>query len=125
MINKTYSCSQLEFYRKFFILLSIIQTDETKRLTKSEIEVLIHFLQIKGTYKDLKFKTQEQLIVKEKLQISLENVKTILTNLTKKQYILTNKDTTKYLHPGIETLLSKAITTGDFSITFNFKIENE
>ena len=47
MISKTYSCSELEFYIKFFDILNIVQSNPEARLTKSEIQILVHFLLIK------------------------------------------------------------------------------
>jgi len=124
MISKTYSCSELEFYIKFFDILNIVQSNPEARLTKSEIQILVHFLLIKGTFKELKFKTKEQLIVKEKLQITLQNVRTTLTNLKNKNYIqVTNKIYS--LHPTIESYFKKALESKNFTIEFNFKIENE
>jgi len=124
MISKTYSCSELEFYTKFFEILNIVQSNPDNKLTKSEIQILSHFLLIEGTFKELKFKTKEQLIVKDKLQITLQNVRTIITNLKNKNYIQVT-DEIHYLHPGIEAYFKKALESKNFTIAINFKIENE
>lgn len=124
MISKTYSCSELEFYTKFFEILNIVQSNPDNKLTKSEIQMLSHFLLIKGTFRELKFKTKEQLIVKDKLQVTLQNIRTTLTNLKNKNYIQVQDDI-YYLHPGIESYFKKALESRNFTIAINFKIENE
>ena len=123
MISKTYNCSKLEFYMKFFELLNVIQSNTELKLQKREIEVLSHFLLLPEIeFKHKRFKPIGQKIVKEKLDTSIDNIKTTLTKLIKKKYIVPDFDKVNYLHPNIKKVLDTVEMTKTFDVIFKFNI---
>ena len=123
MLNKTYECSQLEFYIKFFQILNIIQSSEELKLQKQEILILSHLLLlVDNDYKTKRFKLPGQIQVRNILQISNANVKTTLSKLVKKKYLYLDDNGDKQLSPKLKQILDNAIETKDFSIVFKFKI---
>lgn len=123
MINKTFDGSKFEAYVKFFEILNVIQSNSEVKLQGREIEVLSCFLLLPEIeYKHKRFKLQGQKFVAEKLNIKVQNVKTMLTNITKKKYITTDFDQVKYLNKGIKVHIDNINNTGTFNINLKFNI---
>lgn len=128
MITKTYEAIKpFEFYRKFFELFNVVQTNHRMRLRDREIDIVSAILCLDESYKFTAFKARGKEAIIEIIKehtgddLTLNNIAIHLLELKRKGIVIEQADNMKYINPKILKHLER---TGDnFEFTFKFNIE--
>jgi plasmid replication initiation protein len=130
MITKTYKeLTVREFLIKFFEIMTLVETNLDKKLTKREIEVLVEFIMIPENIRFNRFKQEGKNIVIKNFsergeRLSTMNVNMNIVHLRAKGYIVEDVDRIKQVHPNIQKYVNMALEDfekGEFVFNFIFK----
>ncbi len=130
MITKTYEAIKpFEFYRKFFELFNVVQTNHRMRLRDREIDIISAILCLDSSYKFTAFKAKGKEAIIEIIKehtgddLTLNNIAIHLLELKRKNIIVEQPDNMKYINPSILKYLEKK--DNNFEFAFKFSIKDE
>lgn len=128
MITKTYDDIDLfNFYRKFFELYNIIQTNPNNRLRDREIDILAEMVILNDTMKFKLFKLEGKYEIIRRLNdryninLTITNINTQMSELKKKGMIIEQEDRMRYINPKILKYLDTKDKHFEFTFKFNLK----
>lgn len=128
MITKTYDNMELsDFYRKFFELYNVIQTNPKNRLRDREIDIISEMIVLNDKLKFKLFKLEGKYEVIKRLNdkynenLTVTNINTHLSELKKKGIIIEQEDRMRYINPKILKYLETKDKNFEFVFKFNLK----
>jgi hypothetical protein len=128
MITKTYDNMELsDFYRKFFELYNVIQTNPKNRLRDREIDIISEMIVLNDKLKFKLFKLEGKYEVIKRLNdrynenLTITNINTHLSELKKKGIIIEQEDRMRYINPKILKYLDTKDNNFEFIFKFNLK----
>lgn len=128
MITKTYNDIELaDFYRKFFELYNVLQTNPKNKLRPREIDIISEMIILNDKYKFKLFKLEgkyeliKRLNDKHKGSFTVTNINTHMAELKKKGMIIEQEDNMRYINPKILKYLETKDKQFEFVFKFNLK----
>lgn len=129
MITKSYTDINIEtFYDIFFQLLNVLQNDSNK-LTKKQIKLLIEFLLLDDqVYKFNRFgslgkKTvQKAMLEKYNKKVTMQSLHMFVILLKKRNIIYEDTDRVKYINKSLKATLDSALKSEN-AVEFLFKLK--
>lgn len=128
MITKTYNdIEQGDFYRKFFELYNVLQTNPKNRLRDREIDVISEMVALHDTHKFKLFKLEGKREIIKRLNsrynanLTIQNINTQMSELKKKGIVIEQEDRMRYINPSILKYLNTKEKDFEFVFKFNIK----
>lgn len=124
--------SEEELIQKFFIVLNAAQKEASKRVSESEIKMLMFFLTLSERNRWFAFSSKGkkeviQRYLKEGIKMSNLNLNTKIYTLIDKGYIKRHEDRSltiaDFIVEGVKRLVEGVEKKGEFEIIFRFKKE--
>lgn len=116
-----------DFYRKFFELYNVIQTNPKNRLRDREIDIISEMIVLNDKLKFKLFKLEGKYEVIKRLNdrynenLTITNINTHLSELKKKGIIIEQEDRMRYINPKILKYLDTKDNNFEFIFKFNLK----
>ncbi len=128
MITKTYNdIEQSDFYRKFFELYNVLQTNPKNKLRDREIDIISEMIILHDKYKFKLFKLEGKYELIKRINerhgviLTITNVNTQMSELKKKGVIIEQEDRMRYINPSILKYLNTKEKGFEFVFKFNIK----
>lgn len=128
MITKTYNdIDQSDFYRKFFELYNVLQTNPKNKLRDREIDVISEMVVLHDTHKFKLFKLEGKYEIIKRIYnktgetLTIPNISTQMSELKRKGIVVEQEDRMRYINPSILKYLNTKEKDFEFVFKFNIK----